>query len=300
MRGITQQLRLFTKGILMSTRFCASFAILLIYAVDAAQSFAGENESASGFHDLITRIAVARSAIVSFDTNIIGSVSSSRPFEPEEERKIAGFELRIAFSQVDGELHVARREMFTDRLGVKIENDRGWHLLVETPEWQLTRVPPHGVGFSDTVRKKVNISYFDPRVLGLGFCGDLKNSSSIQRVCANLLQWKDRGFVVDSPAKGFVRYRKPGEYYHLIVDTERDYWPVEVLVTSNNEILSKTEVKLVQFQEHWVPATAKVTCPTETVDLVFEWASINRPLPEDALVPSKICQHYGLILPLLR
>lgn len=276
---------------------CIALSAVLLLILTSIPGFAQEEGGqSSGFRDLISQIAIARSSIISFDVEVEGEITKRRALTADEDRPLLWYDLRIAYEQPDGRIHIARRDVHADLNELRVDGEGGenWQFLVETPEWRLIRRPPHGAFLTPSGHRiGGSVECFDPRSLGLAFCGDVKLGWGIEKVIGNYLQWPDTGYQVDDLGEGIVRYQKPDGSYRLTVDALRDYWPTEVVVRSGDQILSATKVRLVKVDDHWVPGSATLICPQATTELKFKWKSVNRPVAENCFRPFAIANSNG-------
>jgi len=244
---------------------------------------------------LVSRIATARAAIVSFDVQIAAKVTLHRKLEPDEDRLLWEYDLRLAMDIPESRVHVARRDIYANVPSLEVDerDETTWQLFVETAEWRMERQPPHGAAIrSSGIGSRPRVEFFDPRAVGLAFCGDIKASWPLERTVANYLQWSGKYERTDQGG-GLVRLASPDQHFHLLVDTKKDYWPIELVLKSGEAVLSKTTVELTNAGDCWVPRHAKVECPDATTELSFRWVSVNAPLPATLFDPSSVARQYS-------
>lgn len=273
------------------------FRKLLIYVVLATgivtNVISADKTESSGFSEVITQMAIARSQLIAFDVEISGSIK--RPVALGG-RSAESFEMRIAFEVPESRLLVARRNVIArDDKEVTNSDQRTWSVFVDTPEWQLFRAgAKDGAIWERGHHRGPRPDFFDPRGLGLSFCSELRHGVVAEQVLGNYLQWPDT-FARTNLDGGKICFDDTAQDYRIIVDVERGYWPIKmVLLKPNNkrEIEVMTETELVQIDGTWVPGTAKVQCSSEEWDLSFRWISINRPLPGTLFDLEKIASSY--------
>jgi hypothetical protein len=139
---------------------------------------------------------------------------------------------------------------------------------------------------------------FDFKCMGLAFWPDLDLETPLEELIAS---YSDTRFkLVSSNFSGttgiatFEWQLGGGALRRLLkVDTQRDYWPIhmEVVVKygGSEDRTSRTGVDIVLFkvEEHWVPQSYKEFGePGSTIEIDFEWLSLNRPIPESVFSAS--------------
>lgn len=252
-------------------------------------------EGGSGFHEMITQMGVARSALVSFDVTVNGQVERTNA-DVTPTRRLDRFEFRFALDTPNYRLFVSR--VNTYKTEDDAENER--RLFVDTPEWQLHSRDSQAVLYAPGAYRGSRPAFFDPRVVGLYFGSDYRRGVPAEAIFGNYLQWKDDFKRIDlgdgkiAFQRGMEARGNVGQAMSLVVDTSRDYWPVELMffVGDKTELESTTELE--KWKELWLPARTVVSFAGETTRLEFKWNSVNEPVSDDLFSQKKIGQTHRL------
>jgi hypothetical protein len=255
-----------------------------------------EDANGSGFHDAIRKIAEARSRIKSYDVTITGKVESEVGREhladgsvQEIEKTVIAFTLKMVYDKEQSKLLVARKNAY----GLKSTGEvvsGNWRVFGRTLE-AVQRGGRWTTGRSRFIGTWTE--FFDPLALGLCFEGEFRRGDPWERVVANYLKWRDT-YQMENFPDGKVRFKD--EQYSIVIDTKRDQWPVTMTRSGPGKLWLETDLRLANVHGHWLPEAGAVEVPRRRTDLMFDWHSVNRPIPKERFMRKEIESRYGLSL----
>lgn len=287
----------------LARRVLLSVVLGLAGTLPCVLSLAQEGESAPTLRNTVLQIAAARSELLTFNVNVAATVehkqlgagvaSDGQVSIPD--KVIERFDMRLVMDTTSNQLQFARRNSFTNVDREARETTKGWDVFVDTPEFQVVRTAPHAAGVWEPGRIKDGIpQLFDPRILGLAFAGDIESGSTIAQVVGNYLQWPEmQSSILGDGQVRFDRGAKASQKIAIVVDTKRDYWPIENTFHNREDLVSATTTELAKVHDRWLPSKVVVDQPDKVTMYVFEWVSVNEPLPEEAFLPSSIGAEYA-------
>lgn len=257
---------------------------LCFFCVPGAWLFgqSGENVDSLGFRELILRMAVEREKLVQFavDCTVTGVLHS--PFLPSNVDGTAAnrSQYRFEYSRVENHSVVAYRSELSSGntefrvMGVsgkcKFYTDNDTLLVKDRDDLPVT----YGIG-------KELPQFFDPRATGLGACGDLAKSSSFEKICSNLMNWKLNDRVQNK--EGIFEYKSVVRGIELLVDSKQGYWPKKfVFAPPSSKSSTEWSSELEKTLGYYVPRKSTLKCnsgdaKTTTTEFIFDWESINEP-----------------------
>jgi hypothetical protein len=139
---------------------------------------------------------------------------------------------------------------------------------------------------------------FDFKCMGLAFWADLELETPLEELISS---YTDTRFTLVSSnisnTTGIATFEWQlggGALRRLLkVDTQRDYWPIhmEVVVkyggSEDRTSTMSVDIVLLKVEDHWVPQSYKGFNESgNTVEIDFEWVSLNRPIPESVFSAS--------------
>lgn len=255
--------------------------LVLVLSLLSFDKAVGQEGNGLTFHEAIQRLAEARSRIKSYDVTITGKIDSKVEFVRlsngstyEVEEIPTGFTLNMVFDREQSRLLVARQN--THRLKSTGE--------IVTSEWNIfgrtLETLPKGQHWTIDRGRYIgkHTAFFDPLGLGLGFEAEFRRGEPWETIVENYHQWST--VPIKQRTDGMLQFED--HQYSIVIDPERDYWPITMTNRGNREIISiKTNLTHAKIHGQWLPEAGTVFLKDETTRLKFEWHSVNQPIPKN-------------------
>lgn len=124
--------------------------------------------------------------------------------------------------------------------------------------------------------------FFDPQVIGVGFCAELRRFYEFEQVIGNYRNWRSDDWEAD-PADGLVTFGKKlanGSYRERYCFSEsQGYSPV---LLENKDFGLKVQCTYIQLDGIWLPRICRYECDASRGMVVtIDWIAVNKPLSRE-------------------
>jgi hypothetical protein len=226
---------------------------------------------------MMTIMAIERSSLVAFDVTAKGRVEYEDKGEGEH---LDRFEFRFALDIPGRRMRVSRLDHF--RGG---EEERQVRVLyVDTPEWEIHGNDKTAVVYAPGVSIARKPAFFDPRAVGLYFCGDYARGSSAETMFGHYSQWDDSQFKKTKTDDGkiILEYGMADRVNatSIMVDPEKGYWPIALCHFEGDEMHVQNTSVIARRHDMWLPVETTIVCRSRTIRIKYTWHSANAPLDD--------------------
>ncbi|MCA9224628.1 MAG: hypothetical protein KDA47_03420 [Planctomycetales bacterium] len=188
-------------------------------------------EPMPSFHTTLRNVAAERSKLTNFEVHVSATVNplgrqySTKVIEDankeEITRRLIAFDLDIVVDEPSKTWVVARKNTFSDtQADAPAREDEKRHVLYESDK--LACFGQETLAIHDRGSRVGNrLAFFDPRGLGLGFCGEFVIGTPAAEIIANHLQRDARMMTATSDDQGRLVYREPGDRFTMAINPKK-------------------------------------------------------------------------------
>lgn len=138
--------------------------------------------------------------------------------------------------------------------------------------------------------------FFDPQVIGVGFCAELRRFVAFEELLSNLRTWKASDWTKyegDGETVTFGAKRGDSFYRKITFDKQKGWSPISVFMRDGSGISSTCEYE--EFDGIWLPVLLKISCGNRNSMVVsVDWISVNQPFPEVLFDEREVARLSGL------